>query len=264
MSELEQKQRVWTIGDYSIVGDWFTQASQRCLDVVDVRDLRVLDVACGTGAVAIEAARRGAHVHGVDLTPAMLTVARQRAEAAGVNVVWHQGSFDDLSAFGGFDLVTSAFGVIFADDQAAVAKQLINAVKPGGVVSLTAWGPDGIFGDMSADFAQLIDGFAQEHRPCDWVVEETLTAIVADLPVEDVHIDAHVIGLPFASTRDALSQMKTLSGPWMMAFEMLAQQGLVEQANEIFLDRFERYASPSTDGVELQANYGLTTMRRKC
>ena len=138
MSELEQKQHVWTIGDYSIVGDWFTQASRRCLDVMDVRGLRVLDVACGTGAVAIEAARRGAHVHGVDLTPAMLAVAKQRAERAGVDVAWHQGSFDDLSAFRDFDLVTSAFGVIFADDQPAVAKQLVETVKPGGVVSLTA------------------------------------------------------------------------------------------------------------------------------
>ena len=51
---------------------------------------RVLDVACGTGVVAITAARLGARVTGLDLTPALLERARENAGIAGVDVDWYE------------------------------------------------------------------------------------------------------------------------------------------------------------------------------
>lgn len=136
-------QAMWSRGSYVIVGDWFADASIACLEGLDLEGQRLLDVACGTGAVAIEAARRGAVVRGVDLTPSMLAEAARRGDSAGVSVDWAQGSFTDLTGEGTHDLVTSAFGVIFAEDPPGVASQLANACHPGGTIAVVAWGARG-------------------------------------------------------------------------------------------------------------------------
>src|SRR5579863_1858990 len=56
---------------------------------------RVLDVACGTGVVSVTAARRGARVTGLDLTPQLLERARENAGIAGVEVDWHEGDVEN-------------------------------------------------------------------------------------------------------------------------------------------------------------------------
>ncbi len=258
----DPRQHVWTIGDYATVGDWFTSASLKCLDGHDLAGMNVLDVACGTGAVAIEAARRGANVHGVDLTPRMLEIARERAKSANVEVSWHQGAFEDLSTFQDFDLVTSAFGVMFASAQHDVAAQLLGAVRPGGTVSLTAWGPGGIFGDMSAEFEQIAGDLRATHKPEHWIIEEHLLGILDGLPARDVCITPHAIEMPFESVPRALEVMKEVSGPWIVAFEELGRRGLTDQATLLILDRFERHATPVSQGVTLRAEYAVTSFVR--
>src|SRR5271168_2461 len=76
---------------------------------------QVLDVACGTGVVSVTAARIGAHVTALDLTPELLERARENARVAGVEVDWHEGDVEQLP-FGDttFDVVLSEFGHIFA------------------------------------------------------------------------------------------------------------------------------------------------------
>src|SRR5262245_29314316 len=72
---------------------------------------RVLDCACGTGVVAITAARIGAQVTGLDLTPELLARARENSELAGVEIDWHQGDVEDLPfSDATFDVVVSQFG----------------------------------------------------------------------------------------------------------------------------------------------------------
>ena len=57
---------------------------------------RVLDVACGTGVVAVTCAQRGARVTGLDLTPELLETARENAKLAGVEVDFHEGDAEQL------------------------------------------------------------------------------------------------------------------------------------------------------------------------
>src|ERR1700726_4999014 len=76
---------------------------------------RVLDVACGTGVVSVTAARLGARVTGLDLTPELLERARENARIAAVEVDWHEGDAEKLPfGDGAFDVVLSEFGHIFA------------------------------------------------------------------------------------------------------------------------------------------------------
>jgi ubiquinone/menaquinone biosynthesis C-methylase UbiE len=99
---------------------------------------RWLDVATGTGAVAIRAAQAGAEVVGVDITPALLELAR--AEGDDLPIRWDEGDAQDLPyEDASFDVVSSCFGAIFAPDDQAVARELARVCAPGGRLGLTAW-----------------------------------------------------------------------------------------------------------------------------
>jgi ubiquinone/menaquinone biosynthesis C-methylase UbiE len=99
---------------------------------------RVLDVAAGTGNVAIRAALAGADVVASDLTPENFEAGRREAAAQGVRLEWVQADAEALPfADGAFDVVTSAFGAVFAADQQAVADELLRVCRPGGTIGLT-------------------------------------------------------------------------------------------------------------------------------
>ena len=112
----QQQRRMWSVGDFPDVARTIEPASRAVLEAVSVQDgQRLLDVATGTGNLAIPAALGGAHVTGLDLTPELLEVARARAAEAGVVVEWLEGDAEDLPfPDASFDRVTSAFGAMFA------------------------------------------------------------------------------------------------------------------------------------------------------
>src|ERR1043166_6216725 len=93
-----------------------TPAAARLVKFANVRaEQKVLDVACGTGVVAITAARRGAHVRGIDLTPELLEHARENASVADVVIEFREGDVEALPFSNDeFDVVLSQFGHIFA------------------------------------------------------------------------------------------------------------------------------------------------------
>ena len=97
-----------------------------------------LDVATGSGEVAIRAARAGAEVTGLDIAPGMLELARAKPGADAVRFDLGDARslpYEDAS----FDIVASNFGVVFAPDQEVVASELTRVTRPGGRLGLTAW-----------------------------------------------------------------------------------------------------------------------------
>src|SRR5262249_37716124 len=102
---------------------------------------RLLDVATGTGEVAFRAARTGAEVTGLDITPELLDVARSKADAHAIR--FDEGDAQALPYVdGSFDVVASNFGVIFALGRDAVASELARVCRRGGRPRRTAWGPE--------------------------------------------------------------------------------------------------------------------------
>ena len=109
---------------------------------------RLLDLACGTGGVALIAARRGAEVTGLDISADQLAKARAAADKAGLSIRFDEGDAQALP-YGDaeFDMVASAFGVIFAPDPRRAADELARVCRSGARIAVTAWPED--------DWAQL-------------------------------------------------------------------------------------------------------------
>jgi ubiquinone/menaquinone biosynthesis C-methylase UbiE len=142
---------MWAMGDY----DRFARATVWELGPVLVdacgvtRGQRVLDVAAGTGNVAIRAAKAGALVVASDLTPEHFDAGRRGAAAAGVELEWVEADaealpFDDDT----FDVVTSCVGAMFAPNHQAVADELVRVCRPGGTIGMINFTPEGIGGEF--------------------------------------------------------------------------------------------------------------------
>jgi len=139
---------IWSQGDYPAVAEIIFPAAEALVEACAVGPgMRVLDVAAGNGNVAIAAARRGAQVIASDITPQLVEEGRRRTESEGLNIEWREADAEDLP-FGSeeFDVVTSAFGAMFAPRAAHTAGELIRVTKVGGKVGMTAWTPEGFTG----------------------------------------------------------------------------------------------------------------------
>jgi SAM-dependent methyltransferase len=125
----------WGHGDYALRERAYAPIHKRLIDRVQPRPgERILDVACGLGALAARAARTGAEVTAIDLAPDMIERASRRPE----RVDWQVGDcqslpFDDAT----FDVVVSSFGVIFAPDPLRAAAELSRVCR--GRIAITAW-----------------------------------------------------------------------------------------------------------------------------
>ncbi len=107
--------------------------------------MQVLDVACGTGEPAISLAARAnsAAVTGIDISPAPLKIAAQRAAERGrTNVRFQQADAQQLPFLNeSFDLLTCRLGVMFFADAGRAFGEMQRVLKPGGRAVLLAWGP---------------------------------------------------------------------------------------------------------------------------
>src|SRR5262245_58760315 len=101
---------------------------------------RVLDVACGTGVVAVTAARLGCQVTGLDLTSELLARARENAQVADVSVEWREGDVEELPFPDvAFDAVVSQFGHMFGPRPDVTLGEMLRVLKPGGTIAFSTW-----------------------------------------------------------------------------------------------------------------------------
>jgi SAM-dependent methyltransferase len=135
---------VWSGASYERIAETFAPIHDRIVAALALEPGdRVLDLACGTGGVALRAARAGADVVGIDISADQLAKARLAAEAEGLAIRFDEGDCQELPySDAEFDAVASGFGVIFAADHARAAAELSRVCRPGGRLALTAWGTD--------------------------------------------------------------------------------------------------------------------------
>jgi ubiquinone/menaquinone biosynthesis C-methylase UbiE len=139
------------------------------VDLVDLAALqpsdRVLDVACGTGVVTRCAAQRlgtAGQVVGLDVTAAMLAVARALLPAADASVEWREASAEAMPfADVAFDVVLCQQGVQFFPDKPAALREMHRVLVAGGRLVLSVWRPI----TCSPGFAVLADALAHHVSP---------------------------------------------------------------------------------------------------
>jgi SAM-dependent methyltransferase len=183
---------------------------------------RVLDVACGTGVVAITAARKGATASALDMTPELLAHARENAEIAEVAVDWREGDaerlpFDD----GAFDVVLSQFGHMFTPRPAVVLGEMLRVLRPGGTIAFSTWPTEMYNGQMFKLIATYVPPPSGVASPALWgdekVVRERLGA-----SVKDVTFQRDVLRAPALSPQHYRVQSERTAGPLVKLIEHLS------------------------------------------
>jgi SAM-dependent methyltransferase len=163
--------------------------------------MRVLDVACGTGVVGITAARMGAQVTGLDLTPELLKEARANAQLAAVPVDWHEGDVERLPFEAStFDVVLSQFGHMFAPRPDVAIGEMLRVLKPGGTIAFSTWPPELFIGRMFRLVAEYLPPPPPGvSPPPQWgdpsVVRERLGAAVRDIVFDRDRLAAPALSL---------------------------------------------------------------------
>ncbi len=129
---------------------------------------RVLDVAAGTGAFSLTAARRGAEVVATDFAPGMVEVLAGQLSSEGLPGRAEQADGQALSfADDSFDVGCSMFGLMFFPDRGAGLSELRRVVRPGGRVGIGTWELEGftLQHAVRAALAEVLDGFTPPGPP---------------------------------------------------------------------------------------------------
>jgi SAM-dependent methyltransferase len=224
---------MWGAGNYAAVADRISDAGELVVERAGTEPgMDLLDVACGTGNATIPAARAGARVTGLDFAPALLAIARERAADAMVEVDWVEGDaqelpFDDAS----FDRVISIFGHMFAPDHQRTAAELRRVCRPGGVIAVACWTPEGSIGRMFRTIAELVPPPAGGAPPILWGTEAHIRELLGDGDFE-----RHEIEWEDESVESYATFMLDSFGPLLNAREALGErEAKLDEAFTAFL-----------------------------
>jgi SAM-dependent methyltransferase len=247
---LKARHRVmWALGDYHAVATEIIPDLGPVL--VEATHLgpgdRVLDVAAGSGNVAIPAAATGAQVIASDLTPELLDQGRDDAEAAGVSLEWQVADAEHLPFEDDtFDAVTSCVGVMFAPHHQEAADELIRVCRPGGRIGLIAWTPSGFIGQMFATMKPFVAPPPPGAQPPPlWGDIEHVRELFGDR-VTDVQASQQLLSAGQLSDPVAFREyFKTNYGPTIAAYRGLADDpARTAELDQALLDLVERFRTP--------------------
>jgi 2-polyprenyl-3-methyl-5-hydroxy-6-metoxy-1,4-benzoquinol methylase len=223
---------------------------------------RVLDVACGTGPVAITAARAGAVVKAIDLTPQLLERARENAAIARVSVEFSEADVEQLP-FGDaeFDVVVSQFGHMFAPRPELALREMLRVLKSGGTIAFSTWPPELLVGRTFP----LVARYAPPPPPGAaapplWGDPRVITERLGDV-VTDIVFDRQRMLSPALSVAHARTFFERSAGPAIKIVDMLAQ------SDPASLDAFRReYEALVADYYEdniIRQDYLMTRASKK-
>ena len=223
--ELKQRQSVmWGNGPYQRVTETIADIHELVVTrLAPQPGERLLDLACGTGAVAERAARAGAEVVGVDLAPILVETARERARQQRLRIDYQVGDCERLESLDdrSFDLVSSTCGLMFAPDHEATARELARVVRPGGRIGLANWTPEGGLGRMFRMMAPYQPS-PPPSSPFDWGREARVRELLGD--AFQLEIEEHVSTLEVADGEAYWQLFVTSYGPTKTLAESLPEE----------------------------------------
>lgn len=174
---------------------------------------RVLDVGCGTGVTAITAARLGAQLCALDLSPVLIEHGRKHAQLAQVAVDFREGDVEDLPyEDASFDVVLSQFGHMFAPRPDVAISQMLRVLKPGGTIAFSTWPPEHFVGQMFALVGKFAPPPAGAAPPPQWGDPNTIRQRLGDA-VGDIQFDRDTMVFPCLSPQHYRKGIEETLGP---------------------------------------------------
>jgi len=240
---------IWMAGDLVPIARSYATGAAQFIDRLGVgRGDTVLDVACGTGNLAIPAARSGARVYGIDIAPYVVAQARLEARAAGCHVDFDVGNAESLAFMDGlFDTTVTMFGAMFSSRPETTAAELVRVTRVGGRVAMANLTPDGFAGRYFRAHASVLPPPRGRRNPLDWGQEEKVRALFGDF-VSSMTFARRTIELRFPMPPSAVSKLFTSCfGPTVTTLESLDPGDARELRHEI--SRLVHMHNVATDGT---------------
>jgi len=260
-----RQKATWESGDFGEVAKTIMNVAEEFMARLPLRPgMRVLDVACGSGNLAVLAARRGCTTNGVDIAANLIAQARARAAAEGLGIEFIEGDAEALPyGDGEFDAVVSMFGAMFAPRPEVVAAELLRVTKPGGFVAMANWTPEGFIGKMFEVF--------KKHLPASpngipsvmlWGHEATVRERLAAFG--EVRMEQRIAAMrypfPPAGTVDFF---RRYYGPTGKAFDSLGQDGQGALHQDLVTLQSAHNSAESPGTTEARAEYLEVLARRE-
>jgi ubiquinone/menaquinone biosynthesis C-methylase UbiE len=224
LSALKTKLRAtWIAGDFGQIAKYYASQAEDFFNRLNLKPgTKVLDVACGTGNLALPAARAGAVVTGVDIAPNLVEQARENAKREGLIAQFDEGDAEALPyGDASFDAVVTMFGAMFAPRPELVAAELKRVCRPGGVIAMANWTPRGFIGQMFKTTASHVPPPPGMTSPVLWGAEETLRERLSE-GISKLEIKPQMITFAFPfSPAEVVEHFRNYYGPTQKAFGAL-------------------------------------------
>ena len=199
---------------------------------------RVLDVACGTGVGALTAARAGATVCALDLSPVLIDHGRQHAALAGVEIEFREGDVEALPyPDSSFDVVISQFGHMFAPRPDVTISEMLRVLKPGGTIAFSTWPPEHYVGQMFALVGKFVPPPVGAAPPPQWGDPTIVRQRLGDA-VTDIMFDRSVMLFPALSPQHYRKGIEETLGPVVKLVAALKEEPAKLAAFRAELDGF--------------------------
>lgn len=252
----------WASGDYARIGVTLQITGEQLAESLDLPPgATVLDVAAGNGNATLAFARRGCDVTSTDYVEALLSRGRARANAEGLEIKSHvadaeQLAFEDAS----FDAVVSTFGVMFAPNQAAAAREMVRVCRPGGKIGMANWTPDGFIGQLFRTLGRRVPPPAGLSSPALWGSRSWIDQAF-ETSARSISVIERTFIFRYRSATHFIEVFRTFYGPVHKAFLTLDPAGrdTLEADLRELVARFDR----SDDGtMRVPSEYAEVVMTR--
>ena len=258
--------KMWALGDYpAVAADLIAELGPVLVAAAGVGPGdRVLDVAAGTGNVAVPAALTGAEVVASDLTPELFEAGRRVAKERGAELSWEEADAEALPyPDARFDAVLSCVGVMFAPHHQEAADELVRVCRPGGRIGLISWTPAGFVGELFRTMKPYAPPPPPGAQPPPlWGDEDHVRALLGDR-VTDVVAERRTVTIDRFATPEAWqAYWKTVYGPTIVAYRNLADDPERTAALDRDLVALATRFDTGTGSTVLDWEYLLLTARR--
>ena len=245
----ERVRATWTAGDFGRIAAGYVGSAAEFIARLELqRNERVLDVACGTGNLAIPAARAGAGVTGVDIAPNLIAQAKARAADDSLSIVFEVGDAEQLPyENNSFDTIVTMFGAMFAARPERAASELLRVTRPGGRIAMANWTPTGFIGQVFKTTASYVPAAQGVPSPLLWGSEDIVrTRLGAGVSTLALTRRVVTFEYPFGPEQ-VVNEFRLWYGPTLRAFAQLEEED--RDALRLDLERMWWENNRATDGT---------------